>query len=406
MVMRIVTALLIGLFISGVSTAFCSGEAPLSLKLAAGKVEEEFGRLDVALKNAAATLGASGLEGETARSALRQLCGALPYAVDCSAIDGRGRMVTVEPAPFRRFEGTDISGQEQVRRVRESGKPVLSSVFRAVEGFEAADAEYPVVNPGGRFIGSVSVLFSPARLLGDIIHPLTQGAPLDIWAMEKGGRILYDADSHHTGLNLFSSRPFSRNSRFQRLGRNISSLPQGSGFYWSKHPSAKRAVKKTVFWRTVSLYGAQWRLIGMRAEHDASGKRIPRAGTAEPPEQALESLAAETSLIAALSLGEKKMAMEILKGFYDGVPAIYSVQWVDENGVNRFGYPPENSLSGYDYHKALADSDPETLRIVKERKPAAMEARLFEGRTGVFTFRPVFSGERYLGMLYYIRIKP
>ena len=105
------------------------------MALAAGKVEEEFGRLDAALNRAAATLGACGLEGEKARSALRELCCALPYAVDCSTIDGKGRMVTVEPAPFRRFEGTDISDQEQVRRVRESGKPVLSSVFMSVEGF-------------------------------------------------------------------------------------------------------------------------------------------------------------------------------------------------------------------------------------------------------------------------------
>jgi hypothetical protein len=369
------------------------------------KVTEEFNRLDASLKRAAETLGTAGLTGDRARSALRELCGAFSYAVDCTAVDAAGRMVTVEPAPYRRFEGSDISNQEQVERVKDSRKPAMSAVFRAVEGFEAADAEYPVTAPDGKFLGSVSVLFTPSRLLGDIIRPVTEGTPLDIWVMEKTGRILYDIDTPQIGLKLFTSRLYRPYGSLVRLGRRIATQPEGSGVYRFKAQPSKKTVAKNAYWQTVSLYGSEWRLVGIHIEHDASGKRTGHIKPATTPEQRLAALATERKLIAALADSDKKRGKELFREFYEDTPGIYSVQWVDAHGINRFGYPAENSLIDYDYHSGRAASDTETLRILVDKKPAIMEAPLFEGRTGIFTFRPLFSGERYLGMVYFITIK-
>jgi len=384
--------------------ALCAAEGPMSLVTAQRMVTGEFQRMDAALKRAAERLGASGLTGDRARTALRELCGGFRHAVDCSAVDAAGRMVTVEPAPFRRFEGSDISAQEQVKRVKSSGKPVLSDVFRAVEGFEAADAEYPVIGNDGTFLGSVSILFSPSRLLGDIIRPLTKETPLDIWVMEKGGRILYDIDTPQIGLNLFTSRMYRPYGELVRLGRAIAARPEGSGVYRFPTQTSNGAVAKNASWLSASLYGSEWRLVGIHVEHDASGKRIGPAA-AVGPEQRLESLAAERKVIAALAQGDTAQGMKFFREFYEDTPGIYSVQWIDEKGVNRFGYPPENSLINYDYHSGRAQSDPGTLRILAARKPAVMEAPLFEGRTGMFTFRPLFSDGRYLGMVYFIRLR-
>jgi hypothetical protein len=391
--------------LAGASPALCSADQPLSLTMAREKVTGEFKRLDNALKHAAETLGTTGLTGDRARSALRELCGGFSHAVDCTAVDATGRMVTVEPAPYRRFEGSDISNQEQVERVKDSRKPVLSTVFRAVEGFEAADAEYPVTAPGGKFLGSVSLLFSPSRLLGDIIRPLTEATPFDIWTMEKTGRILYDVDVPQIGLNLFTSRLYRPYGSLVRLGRRIATQAEGSGVYRFKAQTSKKTVANNAYWQTVSLYGSEWRLVGIHVEQDASGKRTGHTKPASTPEQSLESLATERTLIAALTNGDKKRVNELFKEYYENTPGIYSVQWVDINGINRFGYPAENSLMDYDYHSGRAASDTETIRILMDKKPAITEAPLFEGRTGIFTFRPLFSGERYLGMVYFITIK-
>ena len=83
-----------------------------------------------------------------------------------------------------------------------------SAVFRSVEGFDAADAEYPVIAPDGRFIGSVSLLFKPETFLENILHPLVRGLPVDIWVMEPGGRILFDCSILVTLSPLQSSGSF------------------------------------------------------------------------------------------------------------------------------------------------------------------------------------------------------
>ncbi|HOI15994.1 MAG TPA: hypothetical protein PK036_06600, partial [Geobacteraceae bacterium] len=105
--MKLVPLLLCISLLAGISPALCASDSPLSLATAKLKVTQEFNRLDAGLKRAAGALGQSGLIGEPARAALRELCGGFSYAVDCSAVDAKGRMITVEPAPFHRFEGSD-----------------------------------------------------------------------------------------------------------------------------------------------------------------------------------------------------------------------------------------------------------------------------------------------------------
>jgi hypothetical protein len=252
-----------------------AAKAPVPLSRAGQALESEFARLDAGLRRAARSLGAAGLTGGEARAALAKLCSDFEDAVDCAAVDLAGRMVTVEPASYRQHEGADISGQVQVRRLWETGKPVLSGVFTAVEGFAAVDAEYPVSTPEGRRLGSVSVLFRPETLLGRIIPPLVQGPPpsgaareeggYQIWVMDAGGHILYDVDPPEIGQNLFTSPLYRPYPDLIELGRRIARLPAGEGVYAFPEDSPGRAVvTKQAHWLSVSLYGTPWRLVAVR----------------------------------------------------------------------------------------------------------------------------------------------
>ena len=60
--------------------------------LARERIAAEFSRLDSALRQTTEKLGTVGLKGEPARKALRGLCAAFPYAVDCTAVDAHGIM--------------------------------------------------------------------------------------------------------------------------------------------------------------------------------------------------------------------------------------------------------------------------------------------------------------------------
>jgi len=369
------------------------------------KITEEFNRLDSGMKDTALELGARGLAGDSARSSLSKLCEKFTFAVDCSTVDAKGIMVTMEPSPYRHLEGTDISTQEQVRRVIAEHKPVMSSVFKAIEGFEAVDVEYPVFNSKGGYMGSVSLFFKPETFFAEILPPLIKGVPVDIWVMEKDGRIIYDTDSSQIGLNLFTSPNFQPYPRLQELGRRIVAKQEGSGSYPYTVQGEKNAVTKDAFWKSVDLYGTEWRIVGVHARKDKSGSKMKRSPLSINPVERLDVFVKEGNLARTLSKGDKHNVMQRFKTFYKTTPGIYAIQWIDENGINRFGYPTGNSLVDYDYHQRRETGDQKILDILASRKKASMELPLAEGGAGIFNFVPVLDGDHYLGLIYIIRLK-
>ncbi len=372
--------------------------------LARERIAAEFSRLDVALKQTAEKLGTVGLKGEPARKALRGLCSAFPYAVDCTAIDVRGIMVTVEPEKYKHVEGTNISEQPQVVQVLTRKTPVLSSLFRAVEGFAAMDAEYPVLAPDGQLLGSVSLLFKPEEMLRDRIKPLVADLPVSIWVMNQEGQILYDDDPAQIGLNLFLARLYQPYPQLIQLGRQIVEQPVGAGEYEFPSTLSPEPVRKKASWQTVSLYDSQWRLVLTHMEQEKSGRKIGGALPSLRPEEALDSLAAERSLAVMLHRNDRKKILEILKGFFEETPGIFSVQWIDAQGVNRFGYPEENSLIEYDFRTGRRLSDARFLHAVHKRQATRLEEPLYEGIPGIFDLRPVVWNNEYLGMVYIVRV--
>jgi hypothetical protein len=390
------------LFVSPLFAA--DGEQPV-LTTVHQKIGEEFSRLDAAMQDAARNLGTAGLTGDSARASLAALCGKFTFAVDCAAVDTKGRMVTLEPPPYRRFEGTDISAQKQIKAVIKKQKPVMSPVFKSVEGVDAVDVEHPIVNAQGAYIGSVSLLFKPEALFTQILPPLLTGIPVDIWVMEKNGRIVYDADSSQIGHNLFTSPIYRSYTQLLKLGRRISVKQEGSGSYRYKVRGENRVAKKSAYWKSAVLYGTEWRVVGVHVEKDTSGGNLKPNGIAPKPEERLESFAAEGRLIDALGKEDKDEAMRLFKMFYDATPGIYAIEWVDEEGINRFGYPAENSITDYDYRQKKGTKDQAVLEVLKSRTKASREDSLIEGGIGIFNFVPVLDGDRHLGMIYIIRLK-
>ena len=194
---------------------------------------------------------------------LGDLCRSYPYAVDCAVVDQNGRMVLVEPAEYTVFEGRDISAQEQIIRLRESKKPVLSNVIKTVEGIDAVDLEHPVFSSQGEFAGSVSLLFRPESLLSYILAPVLQGMPAEAFVMQTDGRILYDADKKEVGRMLFDDPMYKPFPQLLALGTLISREKKGAGSYEFKQEGSEKLVKKDAHWATVGLHGTEWRLVVM-----------------------------------------------------------------------------------------------------------------------------------------------
>lgn len=399
-------------FAVGVVAATPAGAAGNEMPPILAELEQEItlrlGKMDAELAAAAEGLSKTGLHGSGARKILHDLCRSAPYAVDCAAVNSSGRMLTVEPEEYRGFEGADISGQEQVFRLHESRKPVLSKVIRTVEGFDAVDMEYPVFSPQGEFMGSVSLLIRPESLLSAVAAPLVQGLPVDVWAMQKDGRILYDPDEEEVGRMLFDDPIYRPFPQLLSLGMTVSKERSGSGSYEFLGKGLKKPVKKEAYWGTVGLYDTEWRLVVTHtlAEDGSYEEREPAGLGVKSGEESLRDLAGDRELKEALSGGDTEKIRRILKKFVAEHYGIYAIQWVNAFGINRYGYPEENSPVGFDFHSLKTPSSRYILKALSERTESSFEAPLAEGKEGRFFMMPVHRRDEYLGMVYMIRLRP
>jgi len=239
-----------------------------------GSLKKIDGYLIVASKKAA--LG--GLKGKKTERALGGLCRSVPGSIDCATVDPGGRMVAVMPAEYKKYNGTDIGGQEQVTRLQKTGKPVISNVFRSVEGIDAVDIEYPVYLKNRELAGAVSLLVRPDVLLASIIVPALEGLPREAWMMQKDGRILYDKDAKQIGLMLFEDPLYRPYENLLAAGRKIASDRKGKGSYEFLSVGKQGPVRKDIIWDTLELYGTEWRLVVVYNSSPATTKRPPIGG--------------------------------------------------------------------------------------------------------------------------------
>jgi branched-chain amino acid transport system substrate-binding protein len=152
-------------------------------------------------------------------------------------------------------------------RLFNTQKPVLSHNFQAVEGFEAADLEYPVFSDINEITGALSVLFKPDVLLRNIISPIVQGQSFSIWAMQPDGRVIYDIDEEEIGKNTFLDPIYQSFPQLLALGQQMTTNLSGTGQYEFLNTGMQNIVKKEAVWVTVGLHGTEWRLILSRVIH-------------------------------------------------------------------------------------------------------------------------------------------
>lgn len=371
-------------------------------------IGRSLGRIDAALTVAARGLSGRDPRSAEARNVLRDLCRSSSASVDCAVIDSSGRMITVEPAEYRRFEGADIGGQEQIVRLRDTKRPVMSSVIRTVEGFDAVDIEYPLFSPQGGFAGSVSILVRPESLVSEEASVLVRGLPIDVWAMQTDGRIIFDPDKEEIGRMLFTDPIYRPFPQLISLGTRISENKTGSGNYEFLGNGLKKPVRKDAYWTTAGLYGTEWRIVATHipADDGQSSKRGLAELGVKSSEDSLRDLAGREELKGALAGNDLDRVLRMFSDFTARHYGIYAIQWVDASGVNRCGHPAANSPRNYDFHAMKTPSSPHILQALEARTENSFEAPLAEGKLGNFFMVPVRGGDKYFGMIYIVRIVP
>ena len=114
-------------------------------------------------------------------------------------LDERG--VIVYNFPISNSVGTDISDQKHIREMLREHKPVVSDVFKAVEGFDAVALHVPVFK-GSEFKGTIGILINFQSLAKRYLDVIKIGETGHAWVVSRDGTRLYTPVPGFTGKSV------------------------------------------------------------------------------------------------------------------------------------------------------------------------------------------------------------
>ena len=226
--------------------------------------------LDMDVAEAAQNLSTAGLEGTAARKVLQKLLETNSNLAQAAIFSKEGKIIIAEGKESKSAEGADISSQEHIAHVLKTKTPTFSKQFLLVEGYNGTSLDYPVFSPQGEFIGGISAIIEPDKLMNTLVAPQlhfntsTRSNITDysFWSMHRDGLIAYDRDESQIGKYLFEDPLYKPYPSLLELGKRIISERAGHGDYsFQVTEENERVVTKDTYWTTAGLHGNEWRLV-------------------------------------------------------------------------------------------------------------------------------------------------
>ena len=106
--------------------------------------------------------------------------------------------------PFSRSIGSDISGQKHVREILRDHRPVISDVFKTVQGFDAVALHVPVFK-GATFKGTIAIVINFESLAKRYLDVIRIGATGYAWVVSRDGTQIYSPIPGFTGKSVFEN---------------------------------------------------------------------------------------------------------------------------------------------------------------------------------------------------------
>lgn len=390
--------------VPGVSAAQTRHQVPPALAAVTGEFTRVLIRVDALVSQTAAEIGDAGQGSPESRKKLMDLCGELPLALYCIVTNNEGTVIIGEPAEEYRAEGINTLSQDYIAKALRDQRPVLSKLFKTARGPYAVSIAYPVRFRDTTTSGVLAVLFRPDVSIGAIVRRIPLYLPVEVAVIQTDGQIIFDEHQEEVGRNLLNDAEYQPYRQLVNLGWRAVKSRTGSGSYVPARKKGQPDVRKVVNWDTVGLHGTEWRVIMIRTEQSDTqyGLRRPTQASLGKLDQGLRSLCGNDDIRKALSAGSHQRALSLLGEYYKANRGLYSVQWVDAAGINRFGYPASTSLVNYNYGDRSRPEDEQVMKVLRDRTEASFSKQLMEGGTGRFFFCPVVAGEEFLGALYTI----
>lgn len=213
------------------------------------------------LADAAKKLKKTGLAGPDVEHLLDGMCRENPYFGSCATIDASGVILTNRPEHNRKYEGKDIGDQKHIKLLIGTKRPVMSDLFKAVEGYHAVEFGWPVFDKKGTFIGAVSAIVKPREFLEGIIEPKLSWDAFTIWVLQTDGVALFSKDRSIEGEDLDDVVSYTKNFQYKPLLDRIEKEDSGSMRYMKDATGRSAPKPRHIFWNSVEFKDGRWRVV-------------------------------------------------------------------------------------------------------------------------------------------------
>ncbi len=229
-------------------------------------INAELLKLDGLLSNACQELSTSGLTGLEAEKALNDLYTEnSDIIVNAATADKDGILLVVQPSKYSNITGQDVGSQEQYIEMHKAMRPAVSNLISLVEGFSGVVMVSPVFDTNQQLIGSLSIVFQPYQLIHPIVKDSVKGI-YTIYALQRNGTLIYDANSEEQGRNIFTDEAYAGYTELQTFTHQVVDTKSGYGTYsyYDDLAPSRPLVNKEAYWTTIGIYNTDWRLVVAR----------------------------------------------------------------------------------------------------------------------------------------------
>jgi hypothetical protein len=224
--------------------------------------DAEIKRIGQSLTYAAQQLGTTGLTGSQADAILNALTANSTYIINSATENLQNIIVAAEPANWSYIEGRHV-GEQTYLNPNPNGEitPVMTPVIPLQSDMMGNALAAPVFNSQKELIGTVSVIFDPAKLLNNTVTTALVDTGYTMTVMQTNGLMVFDTDPLQLYKNMFTDPAYANYTQLLLLGHHVADYSSGNGSYrFTVDAASNIVVNKDCYWTTVYAYGQEWRL--------------------------------------------------------------------------------------------------------------------------------------------------
>jgi len=170
--------------------------------------------------------------------------------------DKNGVIIFTTPY-FPNSIGTDISKQKHMIKILTYHQPVISDVFKAVQGFQAIVIHYPIFK-NGIYNGSIAFLFDFEKISKKILDQIKIGKTGKALLISEEGVELYNSYRNTQDISVFELE--KNNQGRLLLAKNMLSGKEGIIIFNDYHLKSKEEENQIAYYVPIKILNSFWSL--------------------------------------------------------------------------------------------------------------------------------------------------